>query len=415
MMQLARTLGLALLLLATLAPAARAGGITTAQEQQRAREEVNRYRSMVGMPAVSSTSGLDTAALGHSRYVLHTAEYGHYENQTSSPYYIGYAPGDRARKYGYTNDSVTENYYMGSLGARGTRTPLVTDNAMQWWMAAIYHRFPIVSPRTEHIGFGPYYLNGRAAQVLKFGGDYSNTGRVTRWPVTGQVGVGTRLDGESPSPVAQFGGSFPTGYPVSMTWYRYNADLRYTQMSLVRARDGLNIDGYKLTPTNDTTKLSYYSTSLTFIPSAPLAYGTRYAATFKGSIDGVAFSYVWSFTTMPAPGRLVASTPASGATGTPRVPNVSLSFNQPVRTYTLVRSPYRGGLDSNGVGVSLARASDGAEVGISISQPTTRTTKTVTFKPSVMLAANTRYVARFTLADAWGRPYRGTVYFTTGS
>ena len=413
MTKLARTLGLAFLMLALLTPAADAAGITTAQEQQRARDETNRYRSMVGMPAVSSTSGLNSAAIGHARYVLQTGEHGHYESRTTSQYYIGYAPGDRARLYGYTNDSITENYYMGSLGARGTRTPLVTDNAMQWWMTAIYHRFPIVSPRTEHVGFGPYYLNGRAVQVLDFGGDYNKTGGVTRWPVTNQVGVGTRLDGESPSPVAQFGGSFPTGYPVSMTWYRYNANLRYTQMTLVRARDGANIDGYKLTPGNDQTKLSYYSTSLSFIPQNPLAFSTRYTATFKGSIDGAAFSYQWSFTTMPAPGRLLESTPATGASNTPRVPNISLSFSQPVRTYTLVRSPYRGGLDANGVGISLVRASDGMEMGISITLPTTRTTKTVTFKPTVTLAPNTRYSAHFTLADAWGRPYRDAVHFTT--
>ena len=116
---------------------------------------------------------------------------------------------------------------------------------------------------------------------------------------------------------------------------------------------------------------------------------------------------------MPAPGRLVKSIPATGATNTSRAPNLSLYFNQPVRTYTLVRSPYRGGLDSNGVGISLVRASDGVEIGTAITQPTTSTSKTVTFKPTATLAPNTRYTARFTLADAWGRPYRGTVHFTT--
>lgn len=413
-MTLIRILGLTLLMLGLLTSAALAEGVTVSQEQQRARDQVNLYRKRVGMPAISTSTGLNKAAYGHARYVLETGEYGHYESKQSSSYYVGYAPKDRAGKFGYSNSSITENYYIGSLGAEGTRTYLPVDNATDWWMSAIYHRFPIISPRTEHVGYGPYYKSGRGAQVLDFGTDYGLNGPVTRWPISGQAGVGTRLDGESPSPIAKFAGAtFPTGYPVSMTWYQYGKTLTYSSMRMVRTRDGLNIPGYKLSPAND--QFHSWSTSLSFIPEKPLNYSTKYTVTFEGALSGTSFSYTWSFTTMPAPGRMSASTPGNGETSVDRVPEVSLSFTRPVRTYTLVRSPYKGGVDSNGVGISLARASDGAEVGISLVQPTTATTRLVQFTPSVTLDANTRYRVAFTVADAWGRPYRGTIYFTTGN
>ncbi len=412
-MKIAKLLALALFLCSLLTPPALADGVTLGQEQQRARDQMNQIRKKVGLPPVSLSTGLNKAAYGHSRYVLETLEYGHYETAKSSPYFVGYAPKDRAATYSYFNSSITENYYMNSLGAVGTRTYLPVDNAVDWWMSAIYHRFPIVSPRTEHVGYGPYYKAGRAAQVLDFGTDYNLSGPLTRWPLSGQTGVGTRLDGESPSPIAKFAGAtFPTGYPVSMTWYQYGKSLVPTSMTVVRAADGLNIEGYKLSPAND--QFHQWSTSLSFIPKKPLAYNTKYTVTFKGTFAGAPFSYAWSFTTMPAPGRLVSSVPSNGATGVARAPEVSLSFSQPIRTYSLVRTFYKNGLDSNGIGISLARASDGVELGMSIQRPTAVHARVVKFTPSVALAANTRYRVAFTLADAWGRPYRGTVYFTTG-
>ncbi len=42
-------------------------------------------------------------------------------------------------------------------------------------------------------------------------------------------------------------------------------------------------------------------------------------------------------------------------------------------------------------------------------------TKTVSLQPTTTLAANTRYRLSYTLVDMWGRPQRGTLYFTTGS
>lgn len=409
---------LVLTLLILASPYALAAGATPAQEQQRALNEVNRYRRAVGLPSIASSSALNSAARRHSCYMVRTGEYGHYENNSKDVCYSGYKPEDRARRYGYANSSVTEDMLYTSLGAAGTRTYLQADNAVQWWMGAIYHRFAIVSPRTEHIGYGPYYGAGSAASVMDFGSDYGLTGPLTRWPVPGQRGVGASLENEHPNPVEQFHASCPCGYPVSMTWYR--GAVKYTSITMVRTKDGASISGYRLSPQND--DFHRWSTSLSFIPKQPLSYGTQYRVTFKGVFSasgnlssGTSFSSSWWFITAPAPGKLVSSAPGNGASRVSRSPNLSLSFNQSVRSYTLVRSPYRGGLDSNGIGLSLTRMSDGADVSISITRPAYSTTKAVSLRPSVALAPNTRYRLAFRLADAWGRPQGGTVYFTTGS
>lgn len=413
-MKTLRALALSALLIASTAASVLAGGLTPAQEQARARDEVNRIRARVGVAPVASSSALNTAATTHASYMVSANDYDHWEDQKTNPYYRGYYPKDRAAYYGYTNSTVDENWKSDSLGSGGVRTPLTVDNAVQWWMSAIYHRFSIVSPQTEHVGYTANYVPGKSVSVLKMGKDYSVAGPVTRWPVPNQTGVGTRLDYESPNPVAQFGGSFPTGYPVSMTWYRYGGSLRYTTMTMVRSSDGAPVAGYRMTPDNDTTKLSYYSTSLTFIPKAPLEYNTQYTVRFAGTFDGAPFDYTWSFRTMISPGWRTASTPANGATAVSRTPTLALGFNRLMRTYTFVASPLRNGLQANGVGISLSREADGAEVPLSVTPPTTATARTVSFTPATTLAAGTRYRITYTLADAYGRPYTGVVTFTTG-
>lgn len=354
---------LAFLMLSLWSPAALAGGVTRGEEQKRALDELNKIRKSVGLPAVTLSSALNYAATGHSRYVLETSEYGHYESNSSSPYYIGYAPKDRAGKYGYHNSSITENFYMGTLGATGTRTYYQVDNSLAWWMSAIYHRFPMISPRVEQIGYGPYYKSGRGSQVLDFGTDYALSGPVTRWPRPYQTGILTGFHGERPNPVAQFGrtctSTDPCGYPVSMTWYK--GAVKYTSITLKRASDGLAISGYRLSPQND--QFHNWSMSLSFIPQKALAYNTKYTASFQGKFNptyggnpdnGTAFSYTWSFTTLPPPGNLVSSSPVNGATGTSRLPSVSLSFSRSLRVYTLVGTPYSA-LRTGGIGMSLAR------------------------------------------------------------
>ena len=403
-------LALALLILAN--TPALAGGVTVDQEQARALSEVNRIRAMAGLAPVARDPGLDMAAYMHSRYEGETGDTGHYETLSASPYYVGYAPKDRALKYGYTA-AVGEDVYQSSFGSTGTRTYLPADNSIQWWMAAIYHRFPIIAPTTKHIGYGTYYKGTRAYSTLDFGKDSGLTGPVVRWPVPDQAGVMIGFNNEYPNPVAQFGATCPCGYPASISWPQGTPS--YTSVSMRRASDGAAVAGYILTPQND--KYHSWAKSLSFIPKAPLEYATTFSVTFEGQVTSstgtvTPFSYAWSFTTQPAPGALVSSSPASGSSGVALQPGIVLDFSRPIRSYTLVPTP-SSQLSYTGVGLSLARVSDGAEVGISIAQPITDTTTRVQLSPSAPLDAGTSYRLKYVLADEWGRSQSGSLSLTT--
>jgi len=408
-------LSLCLALLALLAPRTALAGVSIADEQARALSEVNRYRQSVGLPAVTATTALNTAARKHAVYMLETGEMDHYETQENSPYYVAYSPYGRARLFGYSNSSISENIRWSSEGAVGTRTYVGVDNAVQWWMAAIYHRFAIISPRTENIGYGVYYKAGKAAQVMDFGTDYSRTGPMVRWPRPNQRGVDTSLDGESPNPVAQFGGDFHTGYPVSITWYR--GTVRYTSIQMVRVSDGKVIPGYRLSPQND--DFHRWSTSLSFIPKDPLDPSTTYRVTFSGfysptgsTSDERSFSYTWSFTTQPPQGNLRSSSPANGSTGAALTPTIKLYFERGLRSYTLVPDSAVGSY-RQAVGLSLRR-SDGTNVAIDVVEPTDPYTTSVSLRPVNALSPNTWYTLYYQVYDRWGRPVRGQVRFATG-
>jgi uncharacterized protein YkwD len=409
---------LALALASLLASPAFAQGVTVSQEQSRAAQEVNRARAAAGQAPVTSNAALNTAAYRHSRYLGEEGQRGHYETLRHSPYYTAYSPADRAAALGYTGP-VSENVGRKSFTATGTRTYLAVDNAIQWWLAAIYHRFSILNPRTVTLGYGPYYTSTRAYSTLDMGTDRTGAGPVVKWPVPNQTGVPTGFQNESPNPVAQWGrectDESPCGYPVSVTWRQ--GEVRATSLTLRRADTGAAVYGYRLTPQNDQYHL--WSVSLSFIPDRPLDHGVRYTATFAGEHtpvsggDAIPFSHTWLFTAQHAPGVLLRSSPASYAKGAPRQGPISLAFTQPVRNYTLVATPYSQ-ISYTGVGASLARSSDGTEVAFSFAKPAGETTTTVQLSPSAPLAANTTYRLRYAFADAWGRPQRGTLYFTTG-
>jgi methionine-rich copper-binding protein CopC len=122
--------------------------------------------------------------------------------------------------------------------------------------------------------------------------------------------------------------------------------------------------------------LATTATSATFTPSAALAQSTVYTATVKASsVSGTAMApYTWTFSTV-SPAPVIASrTPVANATGVAANSTVQVTFTTAVdptkSTLSLV----------NGSGVAVA----GALV---------KTSTTVTFTPSAVLAANTTYTA----------------------
>jgi len=122
--------------------------------------------------------------------------------------------------------------------------------------------------------------------------------------------------------------------------------------------------------------LTTTATSATFTPSAALAQSTVYTAVVKASsVSGNAMApYTWTFSTV-SPAPVVASrTPASAATGVAANSTVQVTFTQAV--------------DPTKSTLTLVNAS-----GVAVAGAVAKTSTTVTFTPSAVLAANTTYTA----------------------
>jgi methionine-rich copper-binding protein CopC len=122
--------------------------------------------------------------------------------------------------------------------------------------------------------------------------------------------------------------------------------------------------------------LATTATSATFTPSAALVESTVYTATVNASsASGAAMApYTWTFSTV-SPAPVIASrTPVANATGVAANSTVQISFTKAV--------------DPTKSTLTLVNAS-----GVAVAGALVKTSTTVTFTPSAVLTANTKYTA----------------------
>jgi methionine-rich copper-binding protein CopC len=143
--------------------------------------------------------------------------------------------------------------------------------------------------------------------------------------------------------------------------------------------------------------LATTATSATFTPSAALAESTVYTATVNASSTSgaVMAPFTWTFSTV-SPAPVIASrTPATNATGVAANSTVQVTFTKAV--------------DPTKSTLSLVNAS-----GVAVAGVLATTSTTVTFTPSALLAANTKYTATVGASSPLGTPMTPSAWaFTT--
>jgi methionine-rich copper-binding protein CopC len=122
--------------------------------------------------------------------------------------------------------------------------------------------------------------------------------------------------------------------------------------------------------------LATTATTATFTPSAALAESTVYTATVKASSSSgaVMAPVTWTFSTTSSAPVIASRTPAVSATGVLANSTVQVTFTKAVDPTTPT--------------LSLVNAS-----GVAVAGALVKTATTVTFTPSALLAANTKYTA----------------------
>ena len=299
----------------TPSPGASAGSLNIMQQQ--VLDRVNHYRTIAGVAPVRAEAKLLNAAQSHASYLGASGATGHYETNKSNPYYTGYSPFDRilVQRYEYVAAGEVVASESSSHPAR----------AIDALMAAIYHRFIILSSDFTQAGPGVALNANRGADVLDVTVDLGaevlpqplDPARLTLYPFDRQQRVPTDFDPaqESPDPMP---GHTLVGYPLSV-----QADPRSTLVverfelhEISSAGLGRRLDANLLTRAVDAETPA---NAAALISSAPLAAGTAYRAVFSGSVDGQPVTRMWEFNTAAeVPVTMTFASPSVAAGGVQR-------------------------------------------------------------------------------------------------
>jgi len=254
------------------------------------RNWINYRRSQIGVPAVAQNAQIDNAALGHSEYQRVNNLMSH-DQQAGRQGFTGAELGDRLNAAGYTLDRNT-GYAFGEVISG-------TNNGSGFFMVeelitAIYHRFVLFEPKFREIGTGAatnsrgyHYFTADFASRNGYGPGIARNAVVT-WPFNGQTQVAPNFfsDTEQPDPVPDRN---EVGYPISV---HANLDAQLTVTSFtVRPRGGVTLQVLRVDP------LAANKTAASIVPLLPLRAATTYEVDFTGTVNGVAVTRAWSFTT----------------------------------------------------------------------------------------------------------------------
>jgi uncharacterized protein YkwD len=256
-------------------------------QQQGALDALNATRKLAHLNPVHLDDRISSGATAHAYWWLFNLSLpavkglGIHREVASTPGFTGVTMRDRSTRFGYPQASMAED-----ITHRGQPAPAIKD-----WVDSVYHRFPLMIPTLDAVGFGEATGGGLPIDVLDMG--YLNEAGDPRsmvvFPAEGQAAVPNAFVGnELPDPVPP-GGKYPTGYPVTLNFNPYvNVSV---SVSEVRDAGGNLVDSYVLPATRSDENV------LTILPKAPLTPRTTYQVHVRGTIEGSPFTRDWSFTT----------------------------------------------------------------------------------------------------------------------
>jgi uncharacterized protein YkwD len=250
----------------------------------------NYRRTQIGLAPLARNGLIDAAAVGHSNYLRLNNTVSH-DQVGGKPGFTGAALGNRLAAAGYT--PAGQYAYGEVISAAGDRAGFFHAEEL---IAAIYHRFLVFEPVFREMGVGAAtttnytYFTADLAASNGYGPGVAR-GSVAVYPASGQTAVPVNFmsDSESPDPVPNLN---EVGYPVSVH-ANISSVLKVTSFT-IRPRGGSDLPVRLLANAVDTHTPE---AAAAIVPLARLAAGTTYDVAFSGSVDSVAVTRNWSFTT----------------------------------------------------------------------------------------------------------------------
>lgn len=272
---------------------------------------LNAERSRCGFGLLAQNTTLDTAARGHSDWLLINNYTGHYQVAGTTGFTgIGFADRDVAAGYGvsgaFTGTEVQTDAGGPKTGAAvvGVRRLLNAPYHLLGMMrgyrdvgVGVRDKFDIgVSPNNRN------YLNIDFGYKNSVGPQVAAAGSVRTYPCEGTTGVNYSLTQETPNPVpgrnlatSPLGSSIGVAVDVGKT-------LVITSANMIKVSTGAVVT--LLAPVvaandpNATGGVSYFNANEGFVSAdAPLEVNTQYQVTINGTSSGVGFSRTFGFTT----------------------------------------------------------------------------------------------------------------------
>jgi uncharacterized protein YkwD len=256
---------------------------------------INNMRAQVGLPALSSQSGVAQAATNHSIWEQDNGVVGHYETAGQAGY-TGYSPSDRVNLY-YSSASVGEV----TAGFGGAFTS--STEAIEALFDAPFHRAVMLFD-SVYAGVGvanTTSMTQLSTLTVDFA-DYKQfiaDPQLIAWPYNGMTGAKTSwFANESPNPMA----ASPTyedtvvGYPVTLTGGD-NAAFSNVTFTITDST-GANVACQEVDSSNNAEA----TREAMCVPFSPLKTSMTYTVKVTGSLANSSFaatpfSVSWSFTT----------------------------------------------------------------------------------------------------------------------
>jgi hypothetical protein len=276
-------------------------GITS--QQMTALQIINQTRAAMGSPCATDVATLNTSATKHCAYYAANVSsatceaMGAHVEISGCPDYVASDFGTRESTAGYKCTPSTTQ----SCGA--SEVMAFNDNptaALAQWIGSIYHRTPLLDPRTRDFGYG----NATGCDTIDLGegaGSTTPADVIVSYPYDGMTGVGRSFAGnqEEPTPPVPPSG-WPSALPVTIFMLATSVTLTTDEFGI---DGGAQLAHQVMTPQS---AMGYLENALVLYGNAPLAAkttyrvhvaGTRQVQGFRGAATSANFDVSFSFTT----------------------------------------------------------------------------------------------------------------------
>ena len=282
-------------------------------------------RAACGFGLLQQDSRLDVASHAHAKYLADlsistgTFVVGHYEDATK-PGFTGVYAWDRAIAQGWPNNQVGENVFAQQAfhaSTSGDQIPMSEAQgatSQRWLLTTVYHLAgSMLDTRSGGVGSdhasGPYAATAgytledyRFGELFAFSASVNNpqklgTGVVATYPCASATHASASWvpANEQPNPFPDVTGtSVAYGTPVFLK-VDAGSVLMVTSAVITRQSDGVPIATRQVTKANDPVG-EVGANEFFVVPTAALTAGTTYSVTVAGTVDGAAFTKIFTFT-----------------------------------------------------------------------------------------------------------------------